>query len=76
MEEDRLRERFYGLSFYILNFEPYISFLFKRREKRWFGIDTPFNLYTSKNECLHLSIYDGQEKILGTLRAAELNIFY
>lgn len=33
MEEDRLRERFYGISFHIFNFEPYISFLFKRREK-------------------------------------------
>lgn len=33
MEEDRLREIFYGISFYIFNFEPYISFLFKRREK-------------------------------------------
>lgn len=33
MEEDRLREIFYGMSFYIFNFEPHISVLLKRREK-------------------------------------------
>lgn len=62
MEEDRLRERFYVISFCIFTFEPYISFLFKRREKEDGLVLTLPLIYTlvRMSVCIYLHMAGGR----------------
>lgn len=58
---------FHGIPFYIFIFGSYghISFLLKKRERkrRWLSPDACFHPRIGKNECLCLSVYDGQGKL-------------